>query len=244
MNKEELIAIFEDTKTRCSDIPSPISDKHNTKEGLVYFSEKLAGEIVVEPLDTVSALTKYVNEGKTAVLNMASNKRKGGGVSKGASAQEESLFRCSNLFTIPDEFYPLEVDEFIYTKQATFIKNVDYSIIYPMDADVITVAAPNLNKENKHFNLNDISEGYEQIVNKKINAMLDCAASNNCKNIILGAWGCGVFKNEPAVMAKLFNNSLKTKRYFFDKVVFAVINDHNSVANNYEIFKNIIKTHE
>ena len=239
MTKDELIAVYQNTKGRCADIEIPLSEKLYKAPSLSELNS-YKGEIIVEPLDTVSAAIKYVGEGKTAVLNMASNKRKGGGVEKGAMAQEECLFRCSNLFTIPDEFYPLEKNEFIYTHQATFIKSGSYETMWPMCADVITIAAPNLNQTNKYYNASD-SENYEELMNKKINAMLDAAASNECLNIILGAWGCGVFKNDPIIVANLFKSVLNTKRYLFDKVIFAVINDHNSVANNYQIFADTFK---
>ncbi len=235
MTREELIKIYKHTKEVCSEFEIPKSDKCKIG-GLVFFDKKESGQIIIEPLDTVSALAKYVNDGKTAVLNMASNKRKGGGVEKGAMAQEECLFRCSNLFTIPDEFYPLMIDEFIYTHQAVFVKGGDYGTIWPMDADVITMAAPNMNTENKYYNAKEIENNYEVIMKKKMNAMFDAAAANDCKNIILGAWGCGVFKNDPSTVVKLFSVTLETKRYFFEKIVFAIINDTNSVGNNYQIF--------
>lgn len=236
MTREQLVEIYKHTKEVCSEFEIPKSEKKTYPYFAVGDLPKRAGEIIVEPLDTVSALAKYVNEGKTAVLNMASNKRKGGGVEKGAMAQEECLFRCSNLFTIPDEFYPLMIDEFIYTHQAIFVKGGDYGIIWPMDADVITMAAPNMNVDNKYYNAKEVEGNYEAIMKKKMNAMLDVAAVNNCKNIILGAWGCGVFKNDPQTVANLFKEVLETKRYLFDNVVFAVINDNNSVGNNYQIF--------
>lgn len=236
MTREQLIGIYNHTKEVCSEFEIPKSEKKIYPYFVTGDLPKREGEIIVEPLDTVSALAKYINNGKTAVLNMASNKRKGGGVEKGAMAQEECLFRCSNLFTIPDEFYPLMIDEFIYTHQAVFVKGGDYGTIWPMDADVITMAAPNMNTENKYYNAKEVEGNYEAIMKKKMNAMLDVAAVNDCKNIILGAWGCGVFKNDPATVASLFKEVLETKRYLFEKVVFAIINDTNSVGNNYQIF--------
>jgi uncharacterized protein (TIGR02452 family) len=235
MTREELVEVYKHTKEVCSEFEIPKSEKLSDYPPLFRF-ESFKGEIIVEPLDTVSALAKYINDGKTAVLNMASNIRKGGGVEKGAMAQEECLFRCSNLFTIPDEFYPLAVDEFIYTHQATFVKSADYGTIWPMDADVITMAALNMNVENKYYNADDSKDGYEKIMTNKIETMLIAAAAGGCKNIILGAWGCGVFKNDPATVAKLFSVALTTKRCLFEKIVFAVINDANSVGNNYQIF--------
>jgi uncharacterized protein (TIGR02452 family) len=98
-----------------------------------------------------------------------------------------------------------------------------------------------MNSENKYYNAKEVEGNYEAIMKKKMNAMLDAAAVNNCKNIIIGAWGCGVFKNDPATVANLFKEVLESKRYFFEKIVFAIINDTNSVGNNYQIFYDTFK---
>lgn len=242
MNKEELIQVYKNTKEICDDITVPISLKYSSKIERNSFHISKNGNVIVEPLDTVSALIKYGTQ-KTAVLNMASSRRKGGGVENGSQAQEECLFRCSNLFMIPDDFYPILSNEFIYTNSATFVKNVNYSTILPLEADVITMPAINLNKTHiDNLKTQDSDENYEQIMIEKIEKMLDVAVLNLCDNIILGAWGCGVFKNEPTIVAGFFNKVIEQKRMFFDNIVFAVINDKNSVANNFEIFSNIIKT--
>ncbi len=73
----------------------------------------------------------------------------------------------------------------------------------------------------------------------KIRLMLSVPAKYGVKNIILGAWGCWVFKNDPNRMSEFFKNILVEEGYsgLYDQVVFAIINDHNSVGSNYEIFK-------
>lgn len=240
MDREQLIAIYQDTKAKCSDLEIPKSEKKKY-EPSAYPNDDYSGvgDIIVEPLDTVSAIAKYIAgaRGKVAILNMANAKHKGGGVERGAMAQEECLFRCSNLFTIPDEFYPLGTEEYIYTHQATFIKGSDYGTIWPMNVDVITIAAPNLNKDFKGNEISkELLDNYEDIMTKKIYSMIYSAFDNECKVLILGAWGCGAFKNDPNAVAKLFKNVLEKERYLFDKVIFAVINDRNSVGNNYQIF--------
>lgn len=162
---------------------------------------------------------------------MASSKKPGGGVANGAMAQEECLFRCSNLFEISTDFYPLSKDEALYTKDAVFIKDKNYMIMEePVILDVVTIAALNLN----HMKTPD---NYDEIMINKIKLMLSLALKNGCKNIILGAWGCGVFKNDPIRVSKLFEEFAYGD---FDNIVYAVINDHNSVSNNYEIFKNTL----
>jgi uncharacterized protein (TIGR02452 family) len=244
MNKEELIKVYQHTKGICSDFPTPLSLKHTTKIVVPNIFHGKTGKIIVEPMDTVSALLKYGNQSKTAVLNMASSKRKGGGVENGSMAQEECLFRCSNLYMIPDAYYPIASNEFIYTHTATFVKNSDYSTIIPIDCDVITMPAVNLNKthiDNKQTQ--DSVENYDELMTFKIEQILSSAILNGCGNLILGAWGCGVFKNDPKVVAELFNKALSKVelRMPFENIVFAVINDKNSVANNYQIFLDTIK---
>lgn len=234
MTKEELINIYQNTVAKCANIVEPI----NTK--LKCVETKLLTPInrvkIVEELDTVSALIKYCDK-KTAILNMASARRKGGGVENGARAQEECLFRCSNLYTISQDLYPLSNDEYIYSNDVSFIKDGSYRDMYPVTCDVITIAAINLSSQlSAEIDPSD----YTKITKNKIYNMLHSASENGCKNIILGAWGCGVFKNDPTQMAIMFDEVIDRSGFDFDNIIFAVINDHNSVDNNCQIFKNIL----
>jgi uncharacterized protein (TIGR02452 family) len=74
--------------------------------------------------------------------------------------------------------------------------------------------------------------------------MLSVPQSWGAQYLILGAWGCGVFKNDPEKIAQYFKDSIIGEGYgsLYKKIIFAVINDHNSVANNYEIFNTILNT--
>lgn len=245
MSNEKLIEIYQDTQKVCESIKVPGSRKHTIPLSIGYTYEK-KGIVTVEPTDTVTALVKYYNQySRVALLNMASSKRPGGGVAKGAKAQEECLFRCSNLYTIPTEFYPLKSNEFVYTSWATFVKDSNYNVMEPVMSDVITMPAINLNKTHTdNVGTNDVVDNYEKLMLMKIDAMFDMATYHNCDKVILGAWGCGVFKNDPKVVANLFNKVLETKRNRFDNIVFAVINDHNSVGNNYQVFSENIKVSE
>lgn len=246
--RSELVKIYQGTKFLCSEIKKPESVKHRFTDSL--FSKYVLpkqGKVTVEPIDTVTALVKYAPIGKTAILNMANATSKGGGVERGAMAQEECLFRCSNLYTIADVFYPMRLDEFVYTKDVTFIKDVNYRSMSPVKVDVITIAALNLNPKHKQeFHLSEYgypnnSLGIKTVTLEKICYMLDSAYKNRCTNIILGAFGCGAFKNDPTVMANLFKLVLSKYSHLFDNIVFAIINDRNSVGDNYQIFKTVLE---
>ena len=129
------------------------------------------------------------------------------------------------------------VKKCVYTSAGVFFKDFNYDYITPTEIDVITMAAINLNG----FELTDIKQ-YIKTNKDKIRLMLSLAIKNDVKNIILGAWGCGVFKNNPVQIATFFKEVLdEGYNSYFDNVVFAIINDHNSVDNNLEIFKSILQ---
>lgn len=191
--------------------------------------------VEVLPKDTVSCLID-TGEGDVCILNMASQKRPGGGVRNGARAQEEALFRCSNLHhSISADFYPLGMNEALYTEGSIFFKDKDYNLIQPIKTDVITIAAVNLN------NYFPTKEEYEKITKQKIRLMLSVPKQNGIKTLILGAWGCGVFKNDPKIMSQFFKEVIFDEGFGlgFEKIIFGIINDHNSVGNNYQIFSEI-----
>ena len=238
MKREKLIEIYEDTvsKSLTMDTDS-VTTKHTFKD--IETGNSPVGKVTVINSDTVSALVEYYKLGKTGVINMASFKRPGGGVAKGSVAQEECLFRCSTIHKdISTDLYPLKEDEALLTKDVMFFKDKYYQTMYPAFADVVTIAAFNLNKfgGNKAKTFENEPE-YEQVMRDKIRLML--SLFKGCENIILGAWGCGVFKNDPERVANMFKGELKNN-YNFKNVVFAVINDNNSVDNNYKIFKRVL----
>lgn len=239
--KRKLIDVFNHTKELFLEQVPPLSEKVNWDKDfgkLTSKKEGLTNKIIVEPIDSVSALLKFSTKGeKICILNMASAKRKGGGVENGAQAQEECLFRCSNLFTIPDEFYPLNDNELIYTHKASFIKNYKYMEIPVIECDVITIPAINTNNTETYYTPLD----YFITTKCKIINMLNMALLNNCSTIILGAWGCGVFKNDPKTIATLFKEILEDEKYKeFNNIIFPIINDKNSVGSNFEIFRDIL----
>jgi uncharacterized protein (TIGR02452 family) len=230
-----LIEVYQDTLDYSKHLLNSNTTKHNFSE-ILKNQLKTKTNIEVVNSDSVSALTKWSKVGKTAVLNMASHKRPGGGVINGARAQEECLFRCSNLgHVISTDFYPLQDDELLWTKDAVFFKDVSYGYMKDVQVDVVTIAAINLNGLGKFQKM----PNYEELTKNKIRLMFSMAIKNNIDNLILGAWGCGVFGNEPNKMAKMFMDVIN-EGYSFDNIIFAIINDHNSVGNNYNEFKRVV----
>ena len=237
---KNLVNVFQDTLENSKNLTDSTTSKHTFDETNPPRLTMFKDIISVINTDSVSAVVEYSKLGKTCVLNMASYKRPGGGVHNGARAQEECLFRCSNLIqVVPTSFYPLEVNDALYTKDAIFFKDKDYEYMEPVVCDVITIAAINLNENAKYDPVQNVTD-YRKITKDKIRLMVSLAAQNGVKNLILGAWGCGVFNNDPTTMSQYFSEVLVGEGYSvdFDNIVFAIINDHNSVGNNFDIFNN------
>lgn len=67
-------------------------------------------------------------------------------------------------------------------------------------------------------------------------AILKCAVKHNIRNIVLGAFGCGAFRNDPTVVAKAWHDAVKSYDGYFENIEFAVYcKDYETV--NYDAFK-------
>lgn len=251
----ELIAVYKDTLEKVpgikGDIDTTVTSKYKLDDHT--FLPIKHGVIEVVNMDSVSAAIRAIQKdpyAKICILNMASRKKPGGGVKNGAKSQEEDLFRCTTLgMDISDKHYPLKEDEFVYTEGAYVFKNKNYEDIFPFKVDVVTMPAINLNgggwnEEKKEYEVKILEKPphYTRIMVQKIRTMCGMAARRGCTHLILGAWGCGVFKNEPAEVALHFKTVLVHEGFAtqFKSVVFPVINDRNSQGNNYKVFKALL----
>ena len=224
---------------------------------------KDAAKVIVSGKRTYEAAAAY-KENHVAVHNFASASNPGGGVVNGASAQEECLCRCSGLYfclNSPDGFYkphrdahdPIHNDDIIYTPGVTVFKTdtaspqlMNESEWY--DVDVITCAAPNLrNQPSNRYNNGD---GNKQVVmkdkdllalhEKKLRRILEVVLSEGCDTVILGAFGCGAFQNNPEVVALANKNVIKDYLHAFKNIEFAVYCSPRD-DRNFKIFERVLK---
>lgn len=185
---------------------------------------------------------------KIAVLNFASATNPGGGVETGSSAQEESLCRCSTLYpTLTQDwlwqaYYQknrnmhdnLHTDACIYSPEIIICKTDD---AYPermeekdwVDVDVISCAAPNLRKRpgnihNPEYGAAKVLSSGElyQLHVKRAKHILHTAAANEVDALVLGAFGCGAFMNDPDVVAKAYADVVREYKQYFRMIEFAV----------------------
>ncbi len=210
-------------------------------------------------------IRKELPEAKIAVMNFANAFQAGGGVVTGAGAQEECLCRTSTLYplirrkTLKDTFYeyhhelntPKASDSLIYT-EGVIICKTDEDLPKRMDkkdwvtVDVITIAAPDLrHKSNIHVPLiNDgtymnNAELFGYHVKRAIH-MLTCAAAKGADVLVLGAFGCGAFQNDPAVVAAAYKTALDVFPKVFERIEFAVFCPPGS-ERNYEEFRKVFE---
>lgn len=226
------------------------------------------GKVVVSGKRTLEASEVYAKQGKrVCVLNFASATNPGGGVIHGSSAQEESICRCSTLYPCLDNeemhrrFYmphreandPLYNDDIIFTPGVKVFKSDSN---FPellqesewWDVDVITCAAPNLrNVPGNMMNPDagssraEISyEGLRELLSTRIKRIFDVAIMNEAEVLILGAFGCGAFRNPPKLVAKVFAEYTKELRTCFDVIEYAVFHVEYERAN-YEAFEEEMK---
>ena len=199
---------------------------------------------------------------RIAVLNFASATNPGGGVKSGSSAQEECLCRCSTLYPalnqkkVWDEYYSpnrangnaIHTGDCIYTPDVLVFKN-DKDIPELMRqkdwfyVDVISCAAPNLRKNpNNAFNIENggraiisDSELYN-IHQERATRIFSIAKANNVDIVVLGAFGCGAFANNPDVVAKAYADILFDFKNQFFAIEFAVF-CRDFETTNYDVFR-------
>lgn len=100
--------------------------------------------------------------------------------------------------------------------------------------DVITCAAPNNAAAQKYANVS-YRENREAL-ESRIRFSLDIAVEERVAPLLLGAYGCGVFGQDPAEVAGLFMKYLRMPKYqCFMRVVYAIPERKNG---NYEKFRN------
>ena len=178
----------------------------------IEFEEDTDGvntEIIVEDIDSVSAVMKYGNP-SSAVLNFSSYKNPGGMFINGSKAQEECLCHESFLYNVLKEFQlefydwnsrhknkALYLNRGLFSKGVWFFRGDSH-----VECCVITCAAPNKSAAQKYQNVSE-KENIE-VLQSRIKFVLDMAKVNNVDTLILGAYGCGVFGQSPTEVAEIF----------------------------------------
>ena len=182
-----------------------------------------------------------------AILNMANRRNPGGSVLTGAAAQEETLFRRTNLFRSLYQFAPYAAQYGIACSSHHYPMDRNYGGVYtpgaicfrhgeqegyalmdePVSLSFITVAGmnrPDLTPDGK------IADHHVEPVKNKMRTILRIGLQQGHDSLVLGALGCGAFCNPPRHVARLFHEVLGEPEFEnkFVRIVFAIIDDHNA----------------
>jgi uncharacterized protein (TIGR02452 family) len=220
---------------------APEDMKRLRREVLTQSAEGFSTTFEVVNETTLAGIARLASSGndKVAALNFASAKNPGGGFLNGSQAQEESLARSSALHAsllCAWEFYErhrsssslLYSDAMILSPECPIFRDDSGALLEePHLATFITSAAPNAGAAatNRPEELAQIPDVFE----RRCEYVLALAASQGYKNLVLGAWGCGVFRNDPEIVAKTFATHLRGVWFGrFDQVVFSVLDSSAS----------------
>lgn len=213
------------------------------------FAETLVRAVREDCLLTAERIRALGEE--VCVLNMANRQTPGGGVLQGCGAQEESLFRRSDYFRSLYRYSPYLAHEFgveeaeehypmhrdfggVFSRGVTIFRGGErkgYPLLAkPWKANFIAVAALNRPETELMDGEPRLTPLMVQASKNKIRTVLRIAVDNGQVNLVLGALGCGAFRNPPAHMAELFAEVLAEAEFHgaFKRVFFSIIEDHNS----------------
>lgn len=229
------------------------------KKTTLYYAEQIAqlpgravsgtepARIALRNQDTLEAAFELhqhrrENEKPVLILNFANPHRPGGGIRSRPGTQEEHLcVKTTVLCSLETEeawpFYQTnldcgtqaQTDTILFSPNTMVIRNPDLSLREdPFLVAVMTVSAP-IASRMEDSELPDL----ESILNRRIHGMLRTAAAEGYSRVVLGAWGCGNFGNDPELVAKLFHEALQGD---FEEVAMAVF-DNSEDQYRYSCFE-------
>jgi uncharacterized protein (TIGR02452 family) len=189
--------------------------------------------IEVMNASTLEAARALADKGhRVAALNFASAKNPGGGFLTGAQAQEESLARASGLYAMlfGDPMYdhhrsrsdPMYTTWVIYSPDVPVFRLDDGRLLdEPFFCSFLTSPAVNVGALRHRERRGD---EIRRVMQERVERVLGVAALHGHEALVLGAWGCGVFRNDPEQIAELFREALAGPfRGAFTHVAFAVL---------------------
>lgn len=199
-------------------------------------AEGLETVLEVENETTLAGIARVLADGRgpVAALNFASARNPGGGFLGGSEAQEESLARSSALYASllrAWDYYDrhralrsaLYTDAMILSPECPILRDDRGALLEaPRLATFITSAAPNAGAAAS--NHPEEVPRIPEVLRRRSEYVLALAASQGYRRLVLGAWGCGVFRNDPRLVAATFAEHLRGAwAGRFERVVFSVL---------------------
>lgn len=210
-----------------------LAEKTERQEGASAPALEVRGEGTVDAVFRLAAGQTLCP--KIGVLNFASAKNPGGGFLNGSVAQEECLAFCSNLYHTQTtgqgpRYYeinranrdPVYTDTMLIG-DVTFFRTSDYALTESyVTCPVITAPAVNMGVVIRNGNSVDRAKG---VMKGRMRKILALFAQWGCTDLILGAYGCGVFRNDPEDVARFWQELLEDEGWgrLFARVTFSIL---------------------
>lgn len=197
----------------------------------------------VANIATVQAILELHRAGaqRIGVLNFASAKNPGGGFLNGAMAQEESLAASSGLYGSllrHPAYYQanranksmMYTHHAIYSPEVVFFRDEWFELLAePVTASVLTLPAVNYGQVLRQ---GEDPEQAAKVMKERMRLALSLFAREGHRVLVLGAYGCGVFRNDPLRVAAWWKELLEAEGYgvYFDEVIYAVLDRSKQAA--------------
>jgi uncharacterized protein (TIGR02452 family) len=204
-----------------------------------------------DTLDAVQTLVtsfQKSSHARVAALNMASELKPGGGVINGAVAQEEALCLRSTLYPSLDEsFYRIPENAAIFTSDVLVFRGSNLVDMPKADwffTDIISCAAirrPDVVKNAVGQTVYEVEKDRE-VMTMKVRLICQVAKEKGVTHLVLGALGCGAFRNPPGEVARIFKKVLLGDRRHagvegIEEVVFAIFDEGENLRTFRKVFE-------
>lgn len=251
--REKNKRIYQDTRRMCHRYKTPEAHVVDRLARLAPLppAQRIATRFAVVNTTTRQTAQEMVSRGlKPLVLDAANRYTPGGGVKVGSNAQEEILMRQSNGMVGLEQIesqYPLPETGGALVRGVTFFRqdpNEEYALLdRPFVVDVFASAAYNCNEQqqtNSEFGGYDRPHDdrvYMENTKEKMRTMFRAAIRNGNDSLVLGAFGCGAFANNPVVISRWYREVLNEPEFLgsFREVVFGIVDDGK--GPNFETFR-------
>lgn len=179
-----------------------------------------------DSFDSVLWLITEKNVKQPFVLDFASDTNPGGGCeSNQQGTQEESLCRRSTLFhSLKSTNYPIPLKGGVYVPEVCVFRSKDMNLL--QNPFWCSIFASSLRSNND-----------KTVIIEKIELVFETAIRFNHDSLVLGAWGCGAFGNDPKMIADLFSQTIKKYKSCFKFIVFAI-----TQKDMFKVFDSILST--
>jgi uncharacterized protein (TIGR02452 family) len=217
--------------------------REGSGRGVVEVSE----ETVLQACQRIRSVFRDV---PVAVLNFANAAKPGGGFLNGRRTQEAALCRASALYASISRFNemygfgradenPLSSDFMIYSPKVPFFRDDCLALIdQPFCVSVITAAAPKAHECVRPV----FRRAIRGTIKNRMRKIMQVAIEHGDRILVLGAFGCDVYKNDPTEVATVERELLIDEgfRYHFD-IVLNPITTASGKRENLEAFQNVLR---